>query len=197
MCQRQRRRGNVVPTNAFAEIWNETDADGFRNEARKSGQIVWSPGPVDNLSDPGLIGDGLRQLRHVAVRRHSWAVPILPSEQSRGDGSSGTHGLWSLMPSGRPTAGPLPPSAEPAACRRWPHLPLAVLAERAGEQIGKRLDAAAAREALQRGHTDFAELLVQKVARSLGDPARQDWKRNCARPRPVSLLSVGCDPARA
>ena len=44
------------------------------------------------------------------------------------------------------------------------------LAERAGERLGKAMSAAAARKALQRGHTDFAELLVQEVARSLGKP---------------------------
>jgi RNA polymerase sigma-70 factor (ECF subfamily) len=51
-----------------------------------------------------------------------------------------------------------------------PALPSPALAEQAGARLGKPLTAAAARKALQRGHTDFAELLVQEVAHSLGNP---------------------------
>jgi RNA polymerase sigma-70 factor (ECF subfamily) len=51
-----------------------------------------------------------------------------------------------------------------------PELPSPQLAERVGARLGRPLTAAAARKALQRAHARYAELLVEEVARSLGEP---------------------------
>jgi RNA polymerase sigma factor (sigma-70 family) len=55
-----------------------------------------------------------------------------------------------------------------------PELPSPQLADRVGGTLGRPLTAVAVRKSLQRAHAQFAELLVEEVARSIGDPSPDD-----------------------
>lgn len=55
-----------------------------------------------------------------------------------------------------------------------PELPSHEIAQRVTTALGRTVTAAAVRKALQRAHENFAELLVQEVADSLGEPSPND-----------------------
>jgi hypothetical protein len=65
-------------------------------------------------------------------------------------------------------------------------LPSPVLAERVGERLGRPMPAATALRALQRGHGDFAKLLVFEVSQSLGEPTTAELETDL---RDVDLLN--------
>lgn len=61
-----------------------------------------------------------------------------------------------------------------------PELPSPQLAERVADTLGRPLTAATVRKALLRAHAQFAELLVEEVACSIGDPRPDDLKTELA-----------------
>jgi RNA polymerase sigma-70 factor (ECF subfamily) len=55
-----------------------------------------------------------------------------------------------------------------------PDVPSAQMAEQLGAQLGRPLNAASVRKALQRGHEKFADLLIDELAASLTAPSLQE-----------------------
>ena len=66
-----------------------------------------------------------------------------------------------------------------------PDVPSPRMAEQLGTQLGTALRPDQVRKALQRSHARFAELLVDEVAITLGDPSREELAEEL---REVELL---------
>jgi RNA polymerase sigma factor (sigma-70 family) len=72
-----------------------------------------------------------------------------------------------------------------------PDLPSAQMAERLGEQLGRPLTPANARQLLHRAREKFADLLLEEVAQSLADPTPEELEEELVH---IDLLEY-CRPA--